>query len=378
MIRRGLVGGGFLLAASPLFAYLALALSSMLWAENPDSSKTFRAATQLLALFVLFSYLRLTDNTFVLRRALLIACMCTAVVAAWHLIVVYGVMEAPWATVLYGVNQQELALYGVKPVNAVLATLLVVPQAALLLGLLLEQPDRNLWLRGLGYLSLLVLVTMIIALERRTGQVAIVVAIAACAVLYRNRIWYMLLGLAVFAGLLILIFFPDFILSRGLSWRPSIWLATIDEIGNAPFFGHGITNTVRPVEVYDSVVGVMRNFRHPHNMALSVTYALGFLGLILWLALWVPGVLARVFSGQRRVEELYILLPVIVGVVALMFDGGEPLSTFHFNWFCFWIPIVLLLSSQAFYGAMVSSDEMPSRIRRIFPSAGVSNSGLLL
>lgn len=379
MVRRKLIGRGALLAASPLFAYILFVLVSMLWAPDPDVSKTVRASIQLLALFVFFSYLQLTHNTAILRRALLLACSCTAFVAGWHLIVFYGVLQASWDTVLYfGVPQQQLMAYGVKPVNEVLGTLLVAPQAALLLGLLLDKRDQTAWLKVLGGVSLVILVTMIVALERRTGQLVIVVAITVCAVVYRNRFWYLLLGLTALAGALVLVFFPDFVLSRGVSWRPSIWLSTLDAVADAPVLGHGVTNTVRPVEVYDSAAEVVRQFRHPHNMALSVTYALGVLGLVMWLALWVPGLVVRALAGDKGGNEMYILLPVIAGVVALTFDGGEPLSTFHFNWFCFWIPALLLLSSQSFYGAARYSASESSRISRVFPAVGVPNTGSTL
>lgn len=366
MVCRGWVGKGFLMAAAPLAAYLALSLISLAWANSPDYSKTFRSAGQATAIFVLFSYLKLSGNTLLLKRALLLACICTASLGAWHLFSMYGILDMPWAATLYqGIGSQRLEAYGVKPANAMLATLLIAPQAAMLLGLLLDEKNRAF--RYLGLLALAVLLLFLVALERRTGQVAIIVAIVTCIILYRNRVWYLLFGAALLCGILVLVFYPEFILSRGLSWRPAIWMSTLDSIGNSPFFGHGITNKVTPVVVFDHEQGVIQQFRHPHNMALSVMYFLGLAGFALWIALWVPGVLARIRIHPKNQQDGYILIPLLVGLAALMFDGGDPLSPFHFDWFCFWIPAMLLLSSQAVNGQHLMTDKSRSRFQCFFP-----------
>ncbi len=368
MIRRGWLGKGFLIAATPLALYLLYALISLTWASSPDFSKTFRAAGQAAAICVLFSYLQLSGNALLLRRALLLACICSASLGAWHLIVMYGVLDMPWKATLYqGVSLQVLDDYGVKPVNAMLATLLIAPQAAMLLGLTIGEGNRVF--RYLGLLAMVVLVVFLVALERRTGQVSILVAILTCIVFYRNRLWYLVFGGAVLCAILVFIFFPEFILSRGLSWRPAIWMSTLDSISNAPFFGHGITNKVTPVEVFDHEQGVIKRFRHPHNMALSVTYFLGIVGAALWALLWIPGVIARIRIRPEQQRDGYILIPLLVGVAALMFDGGDPLSPFHFDWFCFWIPAMLMLSSQAVNGQHLFKAQSGFRIKYLFPPA---------
>lgn len=366
MIRRGWVGKGFLIAAAPLALYLLFALVSLTWANSPDYSKTFRAAGQATAIFVLFSFLQLSGNGLLLRRALLLACICTATLAAWHLVVMYGILDMPWAATMYqGIEQQRLEVFCVKSANAMLATLLIAPQAAMLLGLILGEQKKAL--RYLGFAALVVLLLFLVALERRTGQVAILVAIVTCIVLYRNRLWYTLFGAAVLCAILVLVFYPEFILSRGLSWRPAIWMSTLDSIGNAPFFGHGITNKVTPVVVFDREHGVIEQFRHPHNMALSVIYFMGIFGLMLWALLWIPGVLTRIRTRPEHQRDGYMLIPLLVGVASLMFDGGDPLSPFHFDWFCFWIPAMLLLSSQAVNGQYLFTGQRMSLFQHLFP-----------
>lgn len=361
-----MIGRGFLLPATPLVFYLVFTLVSLAWASSPDYSKTFRAAGQVLAIFILFSYLRLSGNASLLKRALLLACISTAVIGAWHLIVMYGFLQMPWETTLYdGGRTSEMERYGVKPINAMLATLLVAPQAAMLLGLIIDEDNKKF--RALGILALAVLLLFLVALERRTGQVSILVAIVACIFLYRNRFWYVVFGLAVVVSAVVLMVVPEFMLSRGLSWRPAIWLSTLDSIANAPFLGHGITNRVTPVTVFNDEGGIVEHFRHPHNMALSITYFLGIVGLSLWFLIWVPGLLIKLKQRVECQREGYIVITLLVGVAALMFDGGDPLSPFHFDWFCFWVPAMLLLSSQAVAGQQLGGGRDVSLVDRLFP-----------
>lgn len=363
MARQGWIGKGFLVSAAPLGFYLLFTLLSLAWASSPDYSKTFRAAGQVLAIFMLFSYLRLSGNTALLKRALLLACISTAIIGAWHLIVVYGLLQMPWETTLYeGSAMADMERYGVRPINAMLATLLVAPQAAMLLGLIID--ENNKWFRVTGLVALAVLLLFLVALERRTGQVSILVAIVTCIILYRNRFWYAVFGLALIVSAVVMIVVPEFVLSRGLSWRPAIWLSTLDSIANAPVFGHGITNRVTPVTVFNDDGVAIEHFRHPHNMALSITYFLGLVGLALWTWIWVPGLLARIRQRPECQRDGYIVITLLVGIAALMFDGGDPLSPFHFDWFCFWVPAMLMLSNQAVSGQRRYHDTERSPLAR--------------
>ncbi len=346
IVIKGLLTREFVCSATPLLLYVVFSLLSLMWADDPDSSKAIRGAAQVLALFVFFSYLYRSDNETLLRRGLYVACCFTAIISLWHLYVFYGVFDKPFSAVLYqGISVVRFNEMGIDPINAMLATLIIVPQAAMLLGLLIDE-RKQVW-RILGFIALLVLVVYLVALERRTAQVALFATVIACLMLYRNRFWLSVFGVFVIVGGFIFFMFPETILSRGLSWRPDIWMATLDRISDAPFIGHGITNTVVPVVVSDESGNVLGEFRHPHNMALSVTYSLGVVGLLLWALLWLPGLLMRALRSPGKGADAYIVLPMVAGSVALVFDGGVALSPLHYYWFCFWIPTLLILAHPA-------------------------------
>lgn len=355
MVRRELMGKAFLLVTAPLVLFILLALVSLVWADFPNASRTFRAALQVCGLFALFSYLYFTGHSRSLEKALFFSCVVVATICAWHLITMYLILDLPWKNVLYqGANLPTLQSLGVKPINAMHATLIIAPQAAMLLGLVLCSGRKAVQL--VGGLALIAMLVFLVSLERRTGQVAILVALIACAVLYRRPVWYLLLGAVVLCAGVILIVSPEFFLSRGLSWRPAIWMSTLDLILNAPFFGHGITNTVIPVEVREYGSGVA-TFRHPHNMPLSVAYFTGLVGLVLWLLIWAPGAIQKATSKRSALRDAYMLIPMFVGLAVLMFDGGNPLSPLHYNWFCFWVPAMLILSSYAVHVQQSASSD---------------------
>ncbi len=344
MLYRGWITRDVLLGSLPLLLFVLYAVFSTSWAESPDISKTLRAAFQVLALYLVFFYCRVSGRSSLLKNALFVACVAVALLCLWHLFVMYVVYGAPWGVTLYhGVSQEALGQYGVKPINAMHATMMVAPQAALLLGLLAEPGNRAY--RFIGVVALAVLCLFLVALERRTGQLAIIVAFLGGALVYRNQVWYWLLALGLFAGIIAYWIAPEFFLSRGLSWRPAIWMSTLQSILDAPVFGHGVTNAPAPVEV-KTVGGGVQWFDHPHNMFLSVAYFTGAIGLLLWCLVWVPVVIKAVFADSPNQNERYMVVAMVVGAAVLMFDGGNALAPFHFDWFAFWVPAMLLVANN--------------------------------
>lgn len=344
MVYHGWISRRVLLGSLPLLLFVLYAVFSTLWAESPDISKTLRAALQILALYFLFFYCQVSGHSSLLKSALFVACVTVALLCLWHLIVMYLICGMPWGFTLYeSVGQEALGQYGVKPINAMHATMMVAPQAALLLGILAGA--RSIAYRFIGYAALVVLCLFLVALERRTGQLAILAALGGYALVYRSQVWYWLLALGLLTGLVAYWVSPEFFLNRGLSWRPAIWLSTLQSILDAPVFGHGVTNAPAMVEV-ETVSGGVRWFDHPHNIFLSVAYFTGAVGLILWCLIWVPVTKHAVFADSPVKQERYMVVAMLVGATVLMFDGGNALSPFHFDWFAFWVPALLLVASH--------------------------------
>lgn len=328
--------------ALPLVLYLGYALVSISWSDTPNPSRSIRMATQLLALFLFLGFLWHSRQQPLLESLLWTGAVTTAVVACWHMIMFYGVAGMPLGVVMYNAGDAFLLDLWVKPMNSLHATLVVVPQMALL-GALMHRCEHRGW-RLVGAVALVILLVYVVVLERRTGQVALVAAVMAALVVTRHRFWLGLACLLGIAAAVVLVVSPELVTSRGLSWRPQIWWSSFQRtLEMAPWTGYGLSNTMPPVMVPDPDRGLV-SFVHSHNMVLAVFHYMGLAGVLLWLFLWMPTLLLRL-TATNRVATLWITLPVITGLAAMMFDGGYALAAFDYDWFCFWFPVILLLSS---------------------------------
>lgn len=343
--RRGWLDSVTLRSIWPLLAYTLYALASMSWAIEPNIPRSFRAGGQLLGLFLMLSIFYRSGAEHYLKLALSIGIHLATVFCLWHLLVMYGLLGVSIEQPLYtGAVESSFLAFGVDPINQMHATLLVAPMIAMQVAL--YKRHQVWWVQGINLISIAVMVLFLLSLQRRSGMLALLVLLFSALWLYRSRwlgalltVCVMLLGLAIWLV-------PDVIFSRGTSWRPEIWMSTWDRIQGHWFFGHGLSNTEVPVPVFAPTGELLQTFLHPHNLALTVWFFLGGAGLLLWCILWVPGLFMRLRSRDKAVQDDFFILPMLVGASILVFDGGEPMALFHFDWFCFWLPVLLMLSSN--------------------------------
>lgn len=192
----------FLMGLALLLLYSGYALLSLLWADSPNESRAVRASGQVIGLYVFFSYLYLSGRESLLKAGLFVGCCVTALVCLWHLVGMYVVIDAPFNQALYaGIPAGQLIELGIQPINLMHATLLTAPQVGLLVGLAYGGNGRVYGY--IGSIAILILVLFLIALERRTGQVALFVIFFLAAFIYRNKVWvwaflvFCLLGILV-------------------------------------------------------------------------------------------------------------------------------------------------------------------------------------
>lgn len=343
IFRNGHQLKSILWPALPLLLYVAYALISITWSETPNASRAVRMAAQLLALFLFLAYLWQSQQQRLLVSLVWIGASVTSLVCLWHLVGFYGFSGASLGQRMYSGNEETLLAMGIKPMNTLHATLVVMPQLAMISALMHKAPTAR-W-RILGAATMIILFAYLIVLEQRTGLVAVAVMVITSVVLIGGRLWVVLAGLLVIGGIAILLVAPELYTNRGLSWRPEIWWSSLQRtLETAPWLGHGLSYTMSPVMVSDPDGGGFVGFVHPHNMALSVFHYLGAIGLILWVLLWAP-VLGLRLAAKDRARTFWMTLPLITGQVALVFDGGYAFAAFDYEWFCFWFPTVLLLSS---------------------------------
>ena len=227
----------------------------------------------------------------------------THVVAAW----VYGV-------VLLFVLQMSLTSRSraVKTLGFCVVSLIAV---AVILS-----DSRNAWVAvALGVLALVA--------SHKVGDVRqFVVAVATGAVIFGTCI---LVALATDGG-------RELMLPRGLSYRPTIWSATLERIFDSnPWIGLGITTP-------DLITRDGLTFQHPHNMYLAVLFQGGLIALSLYVVVLVKsiGVLLEHFEKSSAKFAIAVL---VLALPAHLLDGHELIDKVGDTWFLIWMPIGISL-----------------------------------
>lgn len=189
-------------------------------------------------------------------------------------------------------------------------------------------------------LSLAILGALIIATGSRTPLLAVASAIIWLALIQWNRRSLIVLAILGLAGTSLLLLFPEALTNRGLSYRPEIWQRAWALIMEKPWLGHGYD---APLAI--PVPGVTLVMADPHNMLLAVAYYCGFIGLALWLILYLTAFLTTLRNRQEPLAHIASTL-LVFGFVASMTEGGAFLSRPKEHWFLIWIPMALILATE--------------------------------
>jgi len=186
--------------------------------------------------------------------------------------------------------------------------------------------------------ALMLLGAFIFFTQSRGVWLALGVGLAFTALFKREWIYVLaaLGGIVVFAA--VLIFLPQLMTDRGLSYRPELAAEGLALLAQHPLGGLGIGSIYSlPLAVIGEV------FDHPHNLFLSVGLDLGGVGLLLWLCIW-----GLLFQGAWRNRQS-ALGGALLGIwcfasVAFLTDGAGIWSKPREIWFLTWIPLTLALA----------------------------------
>ncbi|QII99526.1 polymerase [Stutzerimonas balearica] len=196
--------------------------------------------------------------------------------------------------------------------------------------------------RRLVWFGLLLLVMLFIALgQSRGAMLALAVGIGCMPLLGGGRgTWICCLVLVIAAGVGYHTFEP-LILQRGLSYRPEIFLASVEMIMRHPLQGIGIGTPYRVV-----TANYPAGFDHSHNAFTHVGIQLGLVGVALWTMAWASAVWTA-WQHRRSREGRLVLGSLIVSFVALQFDAASLWGTPRAEWFVTWLPLGLALALVA-------------------------------
>jgi O-antigen ligase len=212
------------------------------------------------------------------------------------------------------------------------------------------------WWRAGWLLAALVLATGIVLTGSRMPLAA---AVACTGLGFALRGQWRLLGLlaaggALALGLLLVEGGHDRpALERGDSYRLAIWQQFAARVAHRPWLGEGIlTDDTTQVAAQDAGVAAL-TMNHPHSVYLATALygglpALGLLAALAASALW-QGMLAA-----RRGQPVWLLV-LLVGLLCMLTDGDRLLHAPRGIWFYFWLPVGVLLATQAQAGGTHAS-----------------------
>ncbi len=204
------------------------------------------------------------------------------------------------------------------------------------------------------------LLTIFIVLGQSRGAMLALVVAAISMPLWNGRriAWLVALVTCVLVVAGAVVFMP-FVLERGFSYRPEIFVSSLNIAMQNPWIGLGIGSEYR---VYTA--NFPEGFDHSHNAFTHAAIELGLPGLLLWVALW--GAAFKVaWSGRASVEGLLLLSSLLVSFVALQFDAANLWGSPRAEWFVTWLPIglALALAAQRTDGVLAGAeDSLPRRI----------------
>lgn len=202
-------------------------------------------------------------------------------------------------------------------------------------------------LRGIATLASIVLMVAIILTGTRGAWLGLLAATCAIVLI---RDWRSTQQFSAVAATLVIIptaivailyYFDiaDSIFKRSFSFRPEIWLKTLEEWHLASVvFGAGL----------DAQVDLRvppHEFHHPHSIYLSTLYYGGLLSLAL-LASLVGRLIWVALNQSDRDTTNYALPCLVFGLTTLIFDGNKIVSKIDFVWLCLWFPIALMLLAE--------------------------------
>jgi O-antigen ligase len=206
------------------------------------------------------------------------------------------------------------------------------------------------WLHGqkvinpIPMICVAVLVFTILATGSRTPLVGLAAAILWLLATGDRQRGLVMLALIEFGIILVLIVHPESITQRGVSYRPEIWMESLRQISEHPWFGHGYDSKMTVI-----VPGLNMILADPHNMELGVLYAGGAIGLLLWIFLY--GVAFK-YCWEHRIQPAVSLAGawLVFGLGSGMTEGMAFLSRPKEHWYLIWIPMALL------FGQWVAND----------------------
>lgn len=196
----------------------------------------------------------------------------------------------------------------------------------------LTRSERHDWLPIVLALPLL---AALLATGSRTPLLALALTSLWMLLITSRRALYLVAALML-AAAISMVFMPELLLQRGLSFRPQLWSEAIRQASEHLWIGHGFDS-----KFVFNIKGLGWALSDPHNVELAVLLELGLVGLSLWLLMY--GLILLRCLQQRHQGKFQLASALVVyGLSAGLSEGSNFFSRPNENWFLIWIPISLV------------------------------------
>jgi len=315
-----------LLREPVILAFLALSawvLLSLMWTTSEDSPGSL--AKRPLYVFMLFlsCAVMATHDERLLPATLRIAAIIAAIAAVACLVQFY--LHPPAGKRLIGTGGL---------LNPLLTSHLLGFFCAYWLAAWASHQERKHWI---PVLALIPLAAATLATGSRTPLMALATCVIWLALLTNGRRRLSAVVLLGAAGACLAILSPESILQRGLSYRPQIWQAALEQANGYFWLGHGYGS-----EFQFRIAEIPGVWSDPHNVEIAVLLELGLVGLTLWVLMYGLAIWRSLCTREQPGTKISSCL-VIYGLAAGMAEGSNFLSRPNENWFLIWIPLAILI-----------------------------------
>ena len=305
--------------------YLALlglaiwASITLFWAE---ASEPVREIKRLFYIMVFLLYFAIFADGRPERviRVMQWGGMGLALIALLSLVRYYGIEGHQWTGRLEGLGKLAHPILG-----AYVAGLAAI--------WMLHWMPRQTGLQVLWGAALALLGIFVVMSQSRGAALALLLSVLAMPLYCRDQRTRVIAATVLVLAMLTFWLLEPLVMARGASYRPEIFMSSLQMIAEHPWGGIGLAAEYR-VPVGDIL------FDHAHNLFTHVAIQLGLPGLLLWCLVWFA-VLREAWRAKDTLLGQGVLGMWIFSLLAMQFDAASLTGTPRAEWFISWLPIGL-------------------------------------
>jgi len=311
-------------------AYSALFAISVLWASPPEPIKLSR---YLFHFLYLIAFIALTIELVHQNRKfpdLVIKAVMTSATIWIPISILLFYQDHPWTARIEGLGRLE---------NPIAGGMMYGMVAILCLHAIIQK-DRlsTIWRILAVTCGILCLVYMTLS-QSRSPLIGLLLAGTIYTALQGYwKLLVVIIGVCFAIGIMFYLEILPFqqVISRGLSYRPEIWMQILPLIMENPWFGHGAT--------FDHIYHLPNHpdvYSHTHSALFASLVFVGIVGTSILLAL-----IAQSFRYAFRSKDHLATSLLIYAMVNLLVNGYQLVDHPEIEWLYFWFPVAIAAASE--------------------------------